>query len=107
MYRVLLAVILTSFIACKGSKQASSEESVQQEISKYLGSDYERVDQENLALCYSKPEYVGSEWKTIIVIDTQSLELLYGPEKQNTIVSWADQRVLKFADQSEEFWHSC
>lgn len=94
MYKVLLAFLFISFLSCKGSKSVTTGQSLDEEITKHLGAEYERVDQGSLALCYTSPEYIGSERKTAIVIDTLTLEILYGPEKLNAIIQWSDEAVL-------------
>lgn len=101
MIRIIAVGLMLAVISCKSSKSVASESEIQSTIEKYLGPEYMRQDNENLALCYTKPEYVGSEWKTIIVLNIKTLELIYGPEKLNSKVKWHGPMELEFRDQSE------
>lgn len=87
-------LIAVGFASCKSSEKLPTDSEIVEEITNQIGSEYLREDQGKLALCYTKPEYVGSEWKTVIVLDTQSLKTLYGPERMNAIIKWSDEAVL-------------
>tara|TARA_Y100001949_G_C15939002_1_gene309255 strand:+ start:65 stop:415 length:351 start_codon:yes stop_codon:yes gene_type:complete len=91
-------LIAIGFASCKSSQKAPSETEIDQEIIRQIGSEYLREDQGKLALCFTKPEYVGSEWKTVVVIDTESLKTLYGPERMNATVKWSDEAVIAVKD---------
>lgn len=60
-----------------------------------LGDSYEKVDQGTLSLCFTVDKKNMSSWKTILVIDMSSSEIIYGPKKLNAKVSWyADRKLL-------------
>ncbi len=101
MYRLYLFSILVLLLSCRGSNQSISETELKDRISDKLGEDFVQVDRGELALCMSKPEVVGSEWKTFLVIDTATGQVLYGPERKNAIINWYADRELIIKVQSE------
>ncbi len=70
-------------------------------VAEYIGSEYDRIDQGELALFATKPEVTGSEWKTFLVFDKTTKDVLYGPERLNAKISWKEPRVLKVIEQPE------
>jgi hypothetical protein len=88
--------------ACKNTQRTSSDSlEIQNIIKEQLGESFERVDQNELALCYTSDQKNMPNWKTVIVINKENGEILYGPEKINGAVEWYSDRELLFKGTPE------
>ena len=85
----LVFVLLILIIACKSSDQAAkSRPEIDSIIEANLGSKYERIDRGEMALCQSIDVETNGTWRTILVVDLVTGQLIHGPERVNGVVSW-------------------
>jgi hypothetical protein len=110
MFRFLIIITLFT-VSCKGTKQSSIKDIGQPEVSSSiieellitnLGKNYECQARNQFSLCTSVDLKNTKEiWPTILVIDHNSSEILYGPEKTNSSISWYSDEVLKIIEKPE------
>ena len=96
-----LIIGLLFIASCKSSESESKQtQSVEDIISKQLGTSIERKDNGDLALCYSKNKSLD-KWKTVLVINHKSGEIIYGPKKMNADVDWHSENMLRIKEYPE------
>ncbi len=98
MSRLVITLIILALFSCKSSESVPTDDEVSMVIKSHLGAEYERVDQANFSLCYTRPTPIGTQWKTILVIDRKSLELLYGPKRLNAIAKWSGEGTISLQE---------
>lgn len=96
MLKQTLLITLIVLMSCKNSQQAPQEApDVRDVIVEKLGSKFEKIDRGELSLCYTTDKKTLTNWRTVLVINTETSTILYGPEKLNAKVSWyADRKLL-------------
>ena len=97
-----LLLLLLALFACKnGQKKASDSMSIETIIEQNIGSNYERTDQGTLALCIVPDTINRTNRKMVMVLDTTTNTILYGPANLNAKVSWHSDRKLLIQETPE------
>lgn len=88
--------------SCKTSESnsKSSAIAVDKIAKENLGDSFERTDKGKFALCVT-PSDNQRNWRTVVVINTETGELTYGPERMNADVSWHSETQLRIREYPE------
>ncbi len=102
MFKQTLLIALIVLISCKNSQQTSQEyPDVSDVIIEKLGTKFEKIDRGDLALCYTSDKKELTNRRTVLVINTKTSKILYGPEKLNAEVKWHSDRKLLIKETPE------
>ena len=95
MLKQIPIIALIVLMSCKGSQKGQQQElNPRDVIIEQLGNKFEKIDRGDLSLCYTTDTANRTSWKTVLVINNKSSEVIYGPERLNAEITWYTDRKL-------------
>ena len=101
LFTLVVLIAIASAIGCKSSKDSRSIIRADEIANKELGGKLEKFPNGKYSLYVTSSKTPGVKWKSVLVIELETGDFVFGPKRINGDVSWLSESQLKVIEYPE------